>query len=569
VLLGLGLLSVVLGYIGFVKLSSAVGERRSPMDLLYMALQLFVLKSGSEPGPKSWELEIARLLAPALTFYAAGRGLAALMHQQLQSARLSRLKGHTVICGLGRMGLLLAGRLREMGRSVLVIEADKDNPLINTCTDAGVPVLIGTAKDSVLLRRGAAHRAKHLICACGDDGTNAEIACVAREFVAAEKGGPLTCYVHIADPELCILLGREEMGARKTGACRIEYFNVYANAARSVLAEFPIGDGKAPHVIVVGIGRMGQHLVAHAAREWWHAHRADGKRMRITVVDRCAERKAASLTRRYPRLLDACDLMPVEIEVESPDFEQGAFLFDESGRCTATAAYVCLEDSVISLRAALSLLQHSKACPFRIVVRMSADGGLGSLIQPGRDARSRSFEHVHAFELLERVSRPEALLTGSREAIAVSIHQEYVRIRTETGDTPETNPSLVSWEALPEYFKEQNREQADSIAEKLRAIDCAIVPLTDWTAEDLKFTDDEVEIMARMEHLRWMEQAKSEGWVYAPGDKDPVRKTNPCLLPWEDLPKDIQEIDRNAVREIPPLLAEVGYQVHRLTASEE
>ena len=44
-------------------------------------------------------------------------------------------------------------------------------------------------------------------------------------------------------------------------------------------------------------------------------------------------------------------------------------------------------------------------------------------------------------------------------------------------------------------------------------------------------------------HDSWSAQKVADGWVYGPV-KDPVAKTHPCLVPFDDLPVDQQFKDR-------------------------
>jgi hypothetical protein len=41
------------------------------------------------------------------------------------------------------------------------------------------------------------------------------------------------------------------------------------------------------------------------------------------------------------------------------------------------------------------------------------------------------------------------------------------------------------------------------------------------------------------QHVQWMKDRYASGWVYGP-HKDPFKKTHPCLVPFDDLPKDQQ-----------------------------
>lgn len=79
----------------------------------------------------------------------------------------------------------------------------------------------------------------------------------------------------------------------------------------------------------------------------------------ITIVDREAEQKRESLSLGYPQLAKTCQLIPVQMEIRSPEFKQAEFLFDSKGRCNVTRVYICLDDDSKALGAALSLRQRT------------------------------------------------------------------------------------------------------------------------------------------------------------------------------------------------------------------
>jgi hypothetical protein len=157
----------------------------------------------------------------------------------------------------------------------------------------------------------------------------------------------------------------------------------------------------------------------------------------------------------------------------------------------------------------------------------------------------------------------EVLLVVGTEALARAIHEDYVRKQAEAGHTPTDNPSMVRWDELPEHLKESNRRQANDIGTKLRAIRCRIVPLTGEEQDGFEFRPLELEFLARMEHDRWWQERMTDGWSYAP-EKNVQRKESPYLIPWEELPDDVKELDRNAVCAIPEVLAGAGLGIVRL-----
>lgn len=566
----IALIAIALGYIGFNKYFIALGESRSPFDIFYFTLQLFVMESGSISSPLSWELEVARWLAPTVAAYTFVRAIAVIFHEQLQLLRVRFINDHIIICGLGRKGLLLVKRFSALGYKVLVIEQDEGNDMIDQCGEEGVMVLIDSATDPNLLRRARVHKANHLISVCGDDGVNAEVAVRARELVGDRKGKVLTCIVHIVDPQLCLLLRQQEIGTGSVDAFRLEFFNNFNSGAREWLKEYPAFDettGKVydnwPHLLIVGIGRMGESLIVQMAKEWKDISTSIKEKLHITIVDKMAASKLESLCVRYPRLENVCDLIPLQMNIESPEFHKVDFLFDNQKKCNITNVFVCLDNDSAALSAALILYDRLRKYQIPIVVRMTHDAGLASLLR-GEKVSGDSFEGLSAFGLLDKTFKPELLFEGTHEILACAIHESYRNKQEEKGETSGTNASMVPWDELPENLKESNRRQSDHIGIKLRAIGCAIAPMTDWDAEPIKFSRAEVDLMARMEHERWMTERLHAGWTFKEGEKNVKKKTSPDLIPTEELTKGAIELDYNPVEELPLYLAKVGFQIYRL-----
>jgi hypothetical protein len=523
---GVWLATLYLGYVGFAKHAAVQGESSSPLDLLYLTLQLISISSGAVSGPLSWELEVARLLIPALTVYTAARAFAALFRQQVQLARLWFLRDHVVICGASRKGFLLMKGFRERGDKVVIIERDEDNELLEQCWAQGAVVLNGDATDMALLRQAAVHRARCLISVCGDGGVNAKVAVRAQELAVDRERGVLTCIIHIVDPQLCDLLREREIGIEKVSRFRLELFNVFDRGARLLLQEIPAFDTAdeericPPHLLVVGLGRLGESLVVHAAKRWQEKCLSPDQRLRITVIDREADWKCESLDVRYPKLATVCDLVPRQMDIRSPEFQRAEFLYDSQHLCDIDWICICLDDDSLGLHTGLTLLRQIRQHKIPIVVRMVEDAGLATLLRGGYDSKG-ALENLHAFGLLDRTCTPDLVLGGTHEILARAVHEEYVRHQDQLGQTPQTNPLMVPWDSLPESKRESNRRQVDHIGTKLEAIGCGITSLTDWDAASFQFAPDETELMARMEHERWCEELRRDGWTYAPGRKNP------------------------------------------------
>ncbi len=554
--------AVALGYVGFARYYRATGEARSPVDLLYYALQLFPLQSGAVAGPVPWQLQVARFLAPLVGIYTAAQALAHIFGKQLQVLKVRLYKGHIVICGLGRKGELLARRFRERGEKVVAIELEEDNDAVGSSRALGARVILGDASDRAILREAGVERARQVIAVCGSDGANAEIAVHARELSAGRKTSALTCVVHIFDAELCALLRERELMEGGEDRFRLEFFNVFETGAAAMLEEVPWRrEGGSPsHLLVVGLGQLGESLVLRAARG---TRPPSGERLQVTVVDREARRKSEALCFKAPFLARSCDLTPYDLDVRSPEFQRAGFAFDAGGSVTLAATYVCLDDDAAGLAAALALHRLLRGSEVPIVVRMAEESGLATLLA-GEDRPGGRFENLRGFGLLERTCQPDQLLTVSRETLARAMHEAYLLQQGGTGRAPESNPALVPWEELSEELKESNRRQAGDIGRKLAAIGCELRALRGWEADPFELAPQEVELIAQMEHARWLEEKRVAGWTYAPGHKDPKERTNPNLLPWGDLTEATREMNRSAACEIPTFLASIGFEIRRV-----
>jgi hypothetical protein len=561
----LGLGALILGFVGFKRADGSL----SVWDALYRDLQLIVLESGRLEGQSvPWELEVARLLVPLVAAYVGLKGLAAIFREQVGLLLIRLVPHRVVVCGLGQRGFLIARSLRERGERVVVIEKNGNNELIEPCRRAGTVVLIGDATDAEVLRGAQVHRARHLISVCRDDRTNAEVAIRARQLATRRTSGALTCVVHVLDPQLSALLKAYEIGEHYREGFRLDCFNVFESGARALLREYPpFGEqdlrAEEPHLAVIGLGRLGQSLLVQAARGWRVTGRRADERLRVTVLDTQAGAKTSALLSRYPQLSQACHLIPREVDVESPEFERADFLFDSQGRCDVTQVYLCLDDDSLGVAAALKLYQHLREHRVPIVVCMARDTGLTSLLEEELGVQDR-FETLHGFGLLEQTCHAELLLGGTYEILARAIHEEYVRLQEEEGQTPVSNPAMVPWDELPETLKESNRAQAGHIGAKLKAVGCGIIPWADWEAESFEFTPGEVELLSKMEHERWVDERRRNGWTYAPGAKNVEKKTSPYMVSWEELREEIKEWDRVTVRGLPAFLAKADLQIVRL-----
>lgn len=176
------------------------------------------------------------------------------------------------------------------------------------------------------------------------------------------------------------------------------------------------------------------------------------------------------------------------------------------------------------------------------------------------------------------VIRPEEISEISERftyRLAKTIHSRYLHeIRKksflETGNSyisdffPAGDPgssALHDFDDLSDDIKYSNIDNAYHIPTKLLSIGYKIKPVTTGHRPlALHLSSDEIETMAVVEHLRWCWDKRLHGWV--PGKvRNNEKKTHPGLVPYEKLPEDEKEKDRELVRLIPALLQDIGYEV--------
>jgi hypothetical protein len=108
-------------------------------------------------------------------------------------------------------------------------------------------------------------------------------------------------------------------------------------------------------------------------------------------------------------------------------------------------------------------------------------------------------------------------------------------------------------------FKDANRQQADHIDVKLGFIEC-YRKVGIGSSAVKKFTDEEVERLSMMEHLRWNAEKFINGWVLGENREN---LESPYLVTWDELSEPIKEYDREAVRNLPRILDSGGIGIYR------
>jgi hypothetical protein len=572
VVISAGLISVFLGTIGFWQYNLLIRETHSDIsftfwDCLYQSIQLFSLQGAFDRGVSvPFLLEIVRFACPVIAAYTFFQALKEIFQRQILLFQLRRVRGHYIICGLGRKGMLLTKELIEGNEKVVVIEQDGANAQIKTCAEIGVLMVIGDARDQRTLINAGVLRARHLIAVCSEDSVNAEIAEQIRALSRSEQLHDLTCTIHIVDTYLWTLFREREFTVEHSSSLLLDFFNIYDSGARILLRETideSLFANPQLHILIIGMGDLGQNLVIHAARKWCLRQANDSPKLSISIVDPDVERKLDALKFRYPLVECACKFILYSMNVNGSEFRNAILVNNGAAPLPITHAYVCMDDISAGLQTGFALLRLLQGENVNILVRMSEDTGLASFMGEvkGPDYITTNLK---AFGLLDRTCKLNLFDDGTHESLARAMHDAYLEQEFQKGHTASENPNLVAWEDLSEETRISNRYLANHIGVKLNAIRCGYMPWQDYNGEKFIFTPREIDQMAVLEHERWREEKIRQGW-HLGSQRNDGNKLHPDLAGWDEgLSEEAKEKTRQTVRIIPNLLARAGFQIYRL-----
>lgn len=126
-------------------------------------------------------LGIATYAVSNLTALIVEGDLQGYLRERRMEKRLVDLKGHIIVCGLGKMGFQAAWELKQAGVPFVVIELDeskgRNNPRMQ-----GELILHGNALNEHVLERAGIRRAKGLISALASDADNVLVVLMARQM---------------------------------------------------------------------------------------------------------------------------------------------------------------------------------------------------------------------------------------------------------------------------------------------------------------------------------------------------------------------------------------------------
>jgi hypothetical protein len=336
---------------------------------------------------------------------------------------------------------------------------------------------------------------------------------------------------------------------------RVRVFNHSELIARRIVQSFPpdapvaqTNDGV--HLLLVGFGSVGQSIAVQLARM---GHYRSGKKPKITIIDKQIENRWQKTIKMYETLPEWLDVEPVETRIEDvKELHVEKWLQDDR---PITMVYVCTKDELANLRIARLLLKvlNRKTDRYASNIQLVVLDPPGGCILGDFSKREDSKNRFKLFSIVKAEAHSVGsavaanLLTETDDSRAKQLHLDYCKNQDEELEKNPTQPRKPAhklWEYLAETYRDASRSSADHIDIKLRAVGRVLSVRDD--AIELPLTENEIELLAEMEHQRWWAERSIDGWRYAPIRNDAL-KLHPNMVPYKNLDEEIKKLDRNSV----------------------
>jgi hypothetical protein len=373
---------------------------------------------------------------------------------------------------------------------------------------------------------------------------------------------PLHCFVHIKDSELLTLFREDELFTISPNFS-LTLFNIYEKAARLLFHKYPLDkiaetvnkDTSPIHLVVMGFNEMGQNIILQAVRLSSYANE---EKVHITIIDKDVEEKKKAFLRIFRLISEVCTLNFESIEIN--ESEQIWKVLKKDERPPISMIIICPENDSAGLIYARSLLPYlsghrtSRGLKIPIFIHMRFDAGLAVILQTDRQFIKDNF--IQPFGMINQSCTRELVVDDSLSNLARTFHNYYNMEKQEK--------DRIKWEKLSETLKDSNLQQADHIPIKVRAVGCDIRKLEAQKRVSFNFTEEEIELLSRMEHNRWIIERKLKGYTHAYIEKTNHKtKQSPNLVSYDELSEENKDYNRKAIKIIPEVLNYLEIEIYR------
>ncbi|MGA2338995.1 MAG: NAD-binding protein [Terracidiphilus sp.] len=510
-----------------------------------------------QPGRDPWQLVIAQVLVPSIALLSAAQLFLTGVRKNIRTAMVRRKFNHTVVCGLGDVGMQVIENLGSAGQFIAAVDLQDDSPGAATCEKSGVPVLQGDAKNPQVLLAAGIRRAQTAIICTGSDSENMDIALQIKaiyELPGHLKSSRIQVLAQLRNDWMHKRLIGSDKGSMGSNKVDLRLFNPFMNAARMLIKRLhlpPSREFEARAFVVIGFGAYGREITEHLIRA---CPVAPGRTLNILVLDQKADQAAESFPIANPvaAALASFEFITASVAPGSPDLQRIVARKLESAEPLLGVA-VALGNDELSLCSALeirSLLDCAGHLHVPVYVRLEHYRRLGELVR-NIENKSNFSDRLQIFGTLEETLSADVLLGSHLDAFAQALQEEY---RLRPRDT--INPAAdVPWHELPEFMKMSNRWRADHTP-LLMELAGLHVARDVQSPVVVALSPEQIELLAELEHRRYTIERRLIEW------RQPIQRFSTHLEDWDHLSEEYKEDNRKEVAGLPKIMARLGMEIH-------
>ena len=510
-----------------------------------------------QPGRDPWQLVIAQVLVPSIALLSAAQLFLTGVRKNIRTAMVRRKFNHTVVCGLGDVGMQVIENLGGAGQFIAAVDLLDDSPGAATCEKSGVPVLQGDAKNPQVLLAAGIRRAQTAIICTGSDSENMDIALQIKaiyELPGHLKSSRIQVLAQLRNDWMHKRLIGSDKGSMGSNKVDLRLFNPFMNAARMLIKRLhlpPSREFEARAFVVIGFGAYGREITEHLIRA---CPVAPGRTLNILVLDQKADQAAESFPIANPvaAALASFEFITASVAPGSPDLQRIVAKKLESAEPLLGVA-VALGNDELSLCSALeirSLLDCAGHLHVPVYVRLEHYRRLGELVR-NIENKSNFSDRLQIFGTLEETLSADVLLGSHLDAFAQALQEEY---RLRPRDT--INPAAdVPWHELPEFMKMSNRWRADHTP-LLMELAGLHVARDVQSPVVVALSPEQIELLAELEHRRYTIERRLIEW------RQSIQRFSTHLEDWDHLSEEYKEDNRKEVAGLPKIMARLGMEIH-------
>jgi hypothetical protein len=515
--------------------------------------------SGSFPLDRNhWMLFLAQVIMPGLAFFGVFKLVLQNIRRDARVLWARRLRGHTIVCGLGSTGRQVVDSFSDAGRAVVVVALSADTPDAAACERRRIAVLEGDAGHAAVLKLAGLKHAHSVVVACGSDGTNLEIGMRVRDTLRGLTDRTVKILPELRSEWLYDQIKTQNAGVLDSTETEFQIFNLNINGARMLLGadvfQQPLPQiMPQPHLLFAGFGQMGAEVLVRAAL---CNFALPSQKLSAVILDARGPASIASAQVRAAGVENIADISFSPCQFAPDDLSWQAAALDEISKKPPLAVIVALRDDDVAINTAMRLRKMLDAqgvfgCP--VFVRVRQQLKLGEFLS-SLETQLLFRDRLQPFGGLSTLTNPAALLDESLDTLARAAHRVWL-----SENAGSDSPAVVPWEKLSEFHKQNNRTLADFIPIRLRS--CGY-RMAQGRATSAALDDAVIEKLAALEHWRWCRELVALGWRYADIRDDFLKRHN-RLVEWDMLPDTVKDYNRAMARMLPQIADAAGMSLVR------